>query len=438
MIGGGHFAGAIFEPDGSSTLHKTFHSYTVRKKQGGSQSQADNKGRHHKSAGSSLRRYNELSHAQKVKDILISWKRRLEEASLIFYRSSSSNLHILFGKESPIAHLRRSHKVRTIPFPTRRATFKEISQVRENLLMCRVHRAEDESSRWRKKKKKTSPKRIRRSKSREIKERPLPSIVENILLNTPCSDEDEDVGINYDLRQLKTLDLAEFEVRVHEDSDKNDLITAVMSGNVKTVDEALSNGSPDLLHSCLINGSSLLHVATRRGHKGLIKSLLTRGADPTIKDTQKRVPYLLCPDKETRNVYRRFCGDFPEAFDYKKALIPPPLDEDALKEQAAKKAEKKKAQRAIKKVKEKEARAQEEVAKAEKNEKDRFLALSDREKRAIAAEKRMLAQGGATYSGGLRCFQCGSDLTGKVPFSYEEYRFCAIECLKLHKKKIKK
>lgn len=49
--------------------HKTFHSYTVRAKQGGSQSSRDNKsggGSHPKSAGASLRRYNEAAFAEVV------------------------------------------------------------------------------------------------------------------------------------------------------------------------------------------------------------------------------------------------------------------------------------------------------------------------------------------------------------------------------------
>lgn len=42
-------------------MHKTFHCYTVRAKQGASQSSRDNRsgGSHPKSAGASLRRYNE-------------------------------------------------------------------------------------------------------------------------------------------------------------------------------------------------------------------------------------------------------------------------------------------------------------------------------------------------------------------------------------------
>ncbi|KKY16473.1 putative ankyrin repeat and zinc finger domain containing protein 1 [Diplodia seriata] len=75
MIGGGHFAAMIValapktgkkhtgqsERQATVVAHKTFHRYTTRRKQGGSQSANDSaKGAAH-SAGSSLRRYNEAA-----------------------------------------------------------------------------------------------------------------------------------------------------------------------------------------------------------------------------------------------------------------------------------------------------------------------------------------------------------------------------------------
>ena len=71
MLGGGHFAGAVFDGK-NAILHKTFHCYTVRAKQGGSQSAADKSGGKHKSAGASLRRYNEMALIQHVQDIVLS------------------------------------------------------------------------------------------------------------------------------------------------------------------------------------------------------------------------------------------------------------------------------------------------------------------------------------------------------------------------------
>lgn len=65
MLGGGHFAGGVFR--GSAPIvHKTFHCYTVRAGQGGAQGTRDGKsgGSQPKSAGASLRRYNENALAQ--------------------------------------------------------------------------------------------------------------------------------------------------------------------------------------------------------------------------------------------------------------------------------------------------------------------------------------------------------------------------------------
>ena len=61
---------------------------------------ADNKsgGSHPKSAGASLRRYNEQSLVQHVQDILVTWKDQLEKCSLIFHRAVSGNQKVLFGK----------------------------------------------------------------------------------------------------------------------------------------------------------------------------------------------------------------------------------------------------------------------------------------------------------------------------------------------------
>ena len=60
------------------------------------------------------------------------------------------------------------------------------------------------------------------------------------------------------------------------------------------------------------------------------------------------MPYSLCPDKETRNSFRRFQAENPDNFDYAAALIPieKPLTPEEEARQAAKRNEKKKAQRA--------------------------------------------------------------------------------------------
>ena len=78
-------------PDGELSRHKTFHSYTVRAKQGGGQSSRDNKsggGSHPKSAGASLRRYNEAAFAEVPSLFCSTWPPFL---LTVVFSSSTSN-----------------------------------------------------------------------------------------------------------------------------------------------------------------------------------------------------------------------------------------------------------------------------------------------------------------------------------------------------------
>merc|ERR1712034_185631 len=137
----------------------------------------------------------------------------------------------------------------------------------------------------------------------------------------------------------------------------------------------------------------------------------------------------------TRNVFRKFMGEYPEKYDYKTAQVPPPLSKEAEEEKAAKVNEKKKAQRLAKREKEKLQKSEEQKLKKEKEEKDRFLNLSDREKRALAAERRLLNTGGSTAIQKQLCFSCAADITGKTPFEYADNKFCSVGCVKKHRMK---
>merc|ERR1719150_3481920 len=81
---------------------------------------------------------------------------------------------------------------------------------------------------------------------------------------------------------------------------------------------------------------------------------------------------------------RKFMGEHPDKYDYKTAQIPAPLSKELEEEKQRKQNEKKKAQRQAKREKEKLVKAEEKQKKAEGEEKERFLNLSDREKRALA------------------------------------------------------
>ncbi|KAM9484643.1 tRNA endonuclease ANKZF1 isoform 2-T4 [Salvelinus alpinus] len=181
------------------------------------------------------------------------------------------------------------------------------------------------------------------------------------------------------------------------------------------------------------SGFTLLHVASAAGQKGVAKLLMDAGSDPTCKDQTGQTPYIVAPDKDTRNMFRKYMADHPDKYNYSKALVPGPLTAEL----ESKKTEKKKAQKAAKKTREKEQREQRKKLEMEAEEKKKFASLSDREKRAQAAEKRLAehkASTGGDLSNTRRCWQCGESLVGKVPFQYLDFSFCTPRCVQEHRK----
>ena len=70
--------------------------------QGGRQSAKDASGKYAKSAGSRLRRYNEVALARDVAEALGGWRELLGSCGLVFVHAPSSNWQQLFGGEAPL------------------------------------------------------------------------------------------------------------------------------------------------------------------------------------------------------------------------------------------------------------------------------------------------------------------------------------------------
>ncbi|KAL6484133.1 hypothetical protein MHYP_G00061780 [Metynnis hypsauchen] len=180
-------------------------------------------------------------------------------------------------------------------------------------------------------------------------------------------------------------------------------------------------------------GFTLLHVASAAGQKNIIRLLLEAGSDPACRDSKGQTPYAVAAEKDTRNAFRKFKADHPNKYDYAKAQVPAPLTAEI----ESKKAEKKKAQRVARKQREREQKEEKKREEEEEEEKRRFLSLSDREKRAVAAERRLAEQAattGVTLTNSRRCYQCGESLLGKVPFEYLDFSFCSPRCVQAHRK----
>ncbi|KAI3355769.1 hypothetical protein L3Q82_004341 [Scortum barcoo] len=436
MTGGGHFAGAVFQ--GKEVLqHKTFHRYTVRAKRGTAQGLRDSQNRSNtpKSAGAALRRHNEA--ALDIQDLLVSWAEHLKEASAIFVRAPSYNRTIFFGsRNAPLS--KKDPRVCTLPFATRRATFREVQRVHEVLSTVHVYAEENHDSSGKEeggeiqlemveltlgtldlREYEICPSRHRRKRRKKKEE----SKSQNEELSNTEADNGEaelpEAALAGDApqeTQSKTKRKRKAQKIVDESWEyglRDALFTACKVGDMDALchllqlpggtaesgpRESESNHSDVASPLTLLNkpidlsGFTLLHVASAAAQKAAVRLLMDAGADPACRDRKGQTPYIVAPDKDTRNIFRKYMGENPDKYDYIKAQVPGPLTADI----EAKQMEKKKAQKALRKQREKEQKEEKRKQEMEAEEKKRFASLTDREKRALAAERRLAEQVAAT------------------------------------------
>ncbi|TFK74918.1 hypothetical protein BDN72DRAFT_758896 [Pluteus cervinus] len=164
MVAGGHFAGAVVrvskpsveeeevkskkpkkpKPEVEILKHKTFHRYTTRRKQGGSQSTNDNAKGNAKSAGAQLRRYGEQALRDDIRNLIGDWADDINMCERVWIRANTSNRRIFLDYEDSVL-TKGDERLRTFPFPTRRPTQSEISRCLQELTRVKVsHFTEEE------------------------------------------------------------------------------------------------------------------------------------------------------------------------------------------------------------------------------------------------------------------------------------------------------
>lgn len=148
VVGGGHFAGAIVSHQrrNAKTIvrskksdltvqeqcvqfleHKTFHRYTTRRKQGGSQSAMDNSKGKANSAGSTLRRYNEAALRTDIQNLLKQWMPYLEKCDNIYIRARSTQDKKIFLEDGFLN--KDDPRIKSFPFTTNRPTVGELKRI---------------------------------------------------------------------------------------------------------------------------------------------------------------------------------------------------------------------------------------------------------------------------------------------------------------------
>jgi hypothetical protein len=322
MIGGGHFAAMVVvlapkmgkkhtgvdERSATVIAHKTFHRYTTRRKQGGSQSANDNaKGAAH-SAGSSIRRYNEGALVAEVRELLSSWKTMIDTAELVFVRATgSTNRRTLFGPYEGQILRTNDPRNRGFPFSTRRATQKEL--MRAFVELTRVKQSTvDEAT-------------LAALNAPQVESAPAPTTTKP---KPPKPSKEEE------------------EATLHT----SQIIPLIRRSKVPALLNYLkTNNVPPTFGFLPVNHHTPtpLHLAASLNSAPIVLALLTKGgADPTIMNDDARTPFTLAGDRATRDAFRVARYELGEStWQWDQAGVPAALSRvDAGKRDAQEKSEK--------------------------------------------------------------------------------------------------
>ncbi|PNY28838.1 VMS1-like protein [Tolypocladium capitatum] len=334
MIGGGHFAAMVVslaprQTKGGTTMnreatvlaHKTFHRYTTRRKQGGSQSANDNsKGNAH-SAGSSLRRYNETALVNDVRSLLQDWKGLLDTSELLFIRATgATNGRTLFGPYEGQVLQHNDARLRGFPFSTRRATQNELMRSFIELTRLKVHEIVPEEE----------------AKEAESAAAPAKTSIPKTSIPKPAQpkpSEEEETAL------LHTTQMQAFIRR-----SKLPALLSYLGSNSLSPDFEFQ--PPEQNH----HAPRPLHLAAAQNSAPLVLGILTRGgADPLIKNGEGKTAFELAGDRSTRDAFRVARSELGESrWSWEDAKVPPAMAKAAAErrdERDRQEAEKKESER---------------------------------------------------------------------------------------------
>ncbi|CAK9781268.1 hypothetical protein CC85DRAFT_286070 [Cutaneotrichosporon oleaginosum] len=339
MVAGGHFAGMVISlrPRGKSERqevkgagdvrvlqHKTFHRYTTRRKQGGSQGLNDNAKSKAVSAGAMLRRYGEQALQDEIRELLSEWEEDLEMCERIFIRASTHGKKSFWGYDGAVLD-KTDPRIRSFPFPTRRPTqqellrcWHELTRVKVSHLSAEALAAQDEAY----------------IASLQPKKQ---AIAKPVPAPTPAPAPVPKLSPEEEARQDRAKRL--------EDMVRKGRVDAVRTFSMRYPSEVTP---------------ATLGLAAMTAQEEVLRFLLLEAKlDPTTPLEGGKRAYDMAPSKNVRNVFRRIAFDHPTLWDWQAAHVPSGLSEEAEAGQGAKKAERRRGLR--EKMKERErARAEAE------------------------------------------------------------------------------
>jgi len=327
MIGGGHFAAMIVsltpkvskkqgydERQATVKAHKTFHRYTTRRKQGGSQSSNDNaKGNAH-SAGSSIRRYNEVALTTEIRELLQEWKDMIDAAQLIFIRASgTANRRAIFGPYEEQVLTRDDPRNRSFPFNTRRATQAELMRSFIELTRVKVSQVDEAA---------LAAEKARVEAQAEAQMAAKAAKASQIKRAAPAKDAEEEAALLH-TTQIESL------IR----RSKAPALLSYITSNSLSPDFTLHPPSSQSHH----HAPTPLHLASSINSPALILALLVKGgSDPTIVSPEGKTAFEIAGDRATRDAFRLARSELgDDRWDWdNSAKVPEPLSKGEVDQRA--------------------------------------------------------------------------------------------------------
>lgn len=458
LVAAGHIALGVFE--GAALLaSRAFHRYVIRAKRGTRQATHDKGGRAPISAGSSLRRANEVALRDDCRGVLELWAPMINVAEAIFVAAPGVvNRSTLFYEGGPVRT--KDPRLRSVPFPTARPTVDEVKAVHARLCMITP---EDPS---------TLPvlapiagsgpaRQPARGKAErgdadephreDGSEAPRAKGTAHLKART---DKDKERGAAKSrgralarvdppdtalLRAVRTGDTAAVEAMLAVDPELANLPSDRL-WTMTPLSIAAQLGEEDIVAALVTAGAdkdarvdglwTALCFASSKGHSETVTRLLDLGADPTLRTEAGKTAYSLAPtgNPATRDSFRLWAGTHPDAWEWPRADVNDPLTAEEAEALAMRRAEQRAKDNAKRKAKES---VKKEERRIDKVEADREK-LSDRERRALAAEERLKAQA-APQEAKKICAFCKAELApSQIPFTRLEFSYCSTRCVKAH------
>ncbi|KAH9993728.1 hypothetical protein BJV74DRAFT_832958 [Russula compacta] len=389
MTAGGHFAGVIVRvskpeveeessknakqkrlkrprPDTEVLLHKTFHRYTTRRKQGGSQSVNDNAKGPAKSAGAQLRRYGEQALRDDIRNLLSDWADEIHQCERIWIRASASNRRIFLDYDDAVIS-KGDERLRTFPFPTRRPTQSELERCLLELTRVKTSHFTEET--------------LREQDEAYLASLPRPKPKPQVPVSTPVATKAKEPKLSKEEELVRDKWTRLLDMAVHDRLDAlkdfweregkglggiDARIPSWTGVQVATLLQYVAQAGQEDITDWLLNVLHADPTITVPSEVAVVESEPSDGNPAAIRITRghHRTAYDLASSRAVRDVFRRSAGAHPEWWDWLGAgRVPSVLSQEMEEEREEKKKVRRKGLKD--KIKERESREKERVSQLE-------------------------------------------------------------------------